>query len=144
MNSTQAVCNYALLRFLPYPETEEFVNVGVLLNCDHPCLLHFLMETKMSERVKTMFPDQNEEAFEAAATAMEQEMKRVTSEARDPKSARNAFNEAVRPRESVLRFGEPRTILTSSPKSLSEELFNRYVRRDVDWQPVDSQAVTSP
>ena len=25
------VCNYSILRFLPYPETGEFVNIGVVL-----------------------------------------------------------------------------------------------------------------
>ena len=27
----QTVCNYALVRFDPYPVSEEFVNVGVVL-----------------------------------------------------------------------------------------------------------------
>jgi hypothetical protein len=26
-------CNYAVLRFLPYPETGEFVNIGVAIGC---------------------------------------------------------------------------------------------------------------
>jgi len=33
MNPAQSACNYAMLRFLPYPETGEFVNVGVVVNC---------------------------------------------------------------------------------------------------------------
>lgn len=40
------------------------------------------------------------------------------------------FNESVRIRESVFRFGEVRTILTSRPKELNEELFRRYVRME--------------
>lgn len=30
MNTAQHVCNYAVLRYLPHPETGEFVNVGVV------------------------------------------------------------------------------------------------------------------
>jgi len=131
MNPAQAACNYALLRYLPHPGSGEFVNVGVLVSCDQPGLFEFLMESKMPKRVKAFFPDQGEAAFQAAAEAMKEEMERVRKGVHDPKRVRIAFNEAVRPRESVLRFGEPRTILTTTPKSLPEELFGRYVRRGV-------------
>ncbi len=33
MKTGKVACNYAIIRFLPYPETEEFVNVGVVLAC---------------------------------------------------------------------------------------------------------------
>lgn len=130
MNTPQAACNYAMLRFLPYPETGEFVNVGVVVNCLQPCLLHFLVEEKMPARVKALFPDQNERAFEAAAEAMRKEMERVKAMIRDPKTCQFAFNEAVRPRESTFRFGESRTILTADAENLAEELFKRYVRME--------------
>jgi len=29
----QLVCNFSVVRFLPYPETDEFVNVGVVMAC---------------------------------------------------------------------------------------------------------------
>jgi hypothetical protein len=41
-----------------------------------------------------------------------------------------AFNETVRIRESVFRFGEVRTILTEKPQQLADELFARYVRME--------------
>ena len=58
-------------------------------------------------------------------------MERVESGAHDPKRVRLAFHESVRIRESVLRFGEVRTILTANPQNLAEELFARYVRMEV-------------
>jgi len=59
MNAPQAACNYAMLRFLPYPETGEFVNVGVLVSCQQPCLLDFRMEQDMPCRVQALFPQQD-------------------------------------------------------------------------------------
>jgi hypothetical protein len=41
-----------------------------------------------------------------------------------------AFHETVRIRESVFRFGEVRTILTTKPQQLADELFARYVRME--------------
>ena len=130
MNPTQHACNYAMLRFLPYPETGEFVNVGVLVTCLQPCLLHFVAERTMPERAKSLFPKQNAQVFEASLEGLRQEMERVKGGACDPKSVQLAFNETVRIRESVFRFGEVRTVLTATPQNLAEELFARYVRME--------------
>ncbi len=130
MNPPQAACNYAVLRFLPYPETGEFVNVGVVVNCLQPCWFDFIMEEKMTARMKALFPDQNEHAFAAAAAAMKLEMQRVKDMIRDPKTCQFAFHEAVRPRESTLRFGEVRTLLSTDTENLTKELFKRYVRME--------------
>lgn len=130
MNTTPYACNYAILRFLPYPETGEFVNVGVLVTCPQPCLLDFVGERKMPDRAKALFPKQNEQVFETALESLRLEMERVKSGAHDPKAVQIAFKESVRIRESVFRFGEVRTILTPNPRNVAEELFARYVRME--------------
>jgi len=127
MKQPQAVCNYAILRFRPYVETEEFVNIGVLVMCQQPCLLNFEAEPTIPDRAKAFFPKQNVHAFAAAVEAITLEMKRVKAVAHDPKSVQMAFHETVRIRESVFRFGEVRTILTEDPLQLAEDLFRRYV-----------------
>ena len=130
MKPAQAVCNYAILRFRPYAETEEFVNVGVLVMCLQPCLLEFWAEKTMPDRAKALFPKQNEQAFAAALDALRLEMERLKAGAYDPKTVQRAFDETVRIRESVFRFGEVRTILTGKPQQIAEELFARYVRME--------------
>lgn len=130
MTPTQHACNYAMLRFLPYPETGEFVNVGVLVTCPQPCVLHFVAERTMPERAKSFFPKQNAQVFEGSLEALRKEMERVKGGACDPKSVQLAFNETVRIRESVFRFGEVRTVLTADPRNLAEALFARYVRME--------------
>jgi Protein of unknown function (DUF3037) len=137
MKPAQAVCNYAILRFRPYAETEEFVNVGVLVMCQQPCLLHFEAEPRMPDRAKALFPKQNEHAFAAALEAMTLEMERLKAGACDQKSVQRAFHETVRIRESVFRFGEVRTILTAKPQQLADDLFARYVRMEAT---VESEA----
>ena len=131
MNPSLAVCNYSILRFRPYVETEEFVNVGVLVVCQQPCLLHFVTEEQMPARAKALFPRQNEETFSTALESLRLEMARAKAGAYDPKSVLMAFNETVRIRESVFRFSEVRTKLTLNPHQLAEELFKLYVRMEV-------------
>lgn len=130
MSPTQAVCNYALLRFLPYPLTGEVVNVGVVVNCLQPPLLELQLEVRMPARVKALFPDYSPIVYEAAAKAMEAEVKRISDRIRDPKGCQIAFSELVRPRENTLRFGEVRTEVTADPQNAAEELFRRYVRME--------------
>ena len=108
MKPAQAVCNYSILRFRPYAETEEFVNVGVLVVCQQPCLLHFEAEQTMPARAKALFPKQNEQAFAAALEALTLEMKRVKAGAHDPKTVQMAFNETVRIRESPVQTPAPK------------------------------------
>lgn len=127
MNRAQSVCNYAILRFRPYAETEEFVNVGVLVACAEPCLLRFAAQTSMPARAKALFPKQDEDAFASALNGLMLEMRRLEAEAHEPKRVQMAFIETVRIRESVFRFGDIRTILTGDPEHLADELFRRYV-----------------
>ena len=130
MNSAQAVCNYSLLHFLPYPETGVVVNVGVLVICPQPCFFHFLAEEKMPDSLKLLFPRQNEKAFETSMAALKDEVLRVKVRIRDPKSCQIEFNELVRPRQNTFRFGEVRKALTENPRNFSEELFRFYVRME--------------
>ncbi len=130
MNPTQAVCNYALLRFMPYPQTGEVVNVGVAVNCLQPCFLHFFAEEQMPDRVKALFTDYDAAAFAAVVEAMKKEVKRISARVRGPKECQFAFNELVRPRENAFRFGEVRTAVMTDPQNAAEELFRRYVRME--------------
>ena len=130
MNPAPAVCNYALLRFIPYPQTGEQVNVGVVVNCLQPCFLHFLAEDKMPDRVKALFPGYDAAAYAAVVEAMGKEVKRISGGIRRPKDCQFAFNELVRPRENAFRFGEIRTALATDPRNFAEEAFRRYVRME--------------
>ncbi len=81
----------------------------------------------MPDRVKALFPQQNERVFEAA---VRQDAERINARIRDPKTCQIAFDALVRPRENTFRFGEVRTALTGDPQSFDEELFCRYVRME--------------
>ncbi len=126
------VCNYAILRFLPYPETGELVNLGVVVHCAAAGLLDFRLETARTKRVTDFFPELSRENFRQARAAIRTELERVrdaAADARSPQLGRDLFRELVRPRETVFRFGEIRTVLTRDPHDLARQLFERYVER---------------
>lgn len=142
MSLAQTVCNYALLRFLRYPETGEFANVGVLVMCESPCLIDFMAEEKMPARVKALFPQQSEVAYQALVQDMGREMRRVKAQIREPHTCALAFREVVRPRESTLRFGEVRTLLTPNAHAAATDLFRRYVRMEAVVSRAEMAATT--
>jgi hypothetical protein len=126
------VCNYAVLRFLPYPETGEFVNLGVAVHCADNGFLGVELERRKLSRVTRFFPELEKDAFKTAQDVIWTELERVRDQMghlgqNDLK--RRVFRELVRPRESIFRFSDTKTVLTDDPKALVETLFGQYVRR---------------
>lgn len=131
--NAQHVCNYAVLRFQPYPETGEFVNLGVAVQCPETGLLDVLVEQRKQGRVTDFFPELDKAQFRETREAVKEELERVkhlAAKERDKELVRRVFKELVRPRESVFRFGEVKTILTSEPDEMAKQLFDRYVLRN--------------
>ncbi|MGB8354458.1 MAG: DUF3037 domain-containing protein [Chthoniobacteraceae bacterium] len=130
---TRYACNYAVLQFLPYPETGEFVNLGVVVHSPEKCFFDFLLERHKTARVTSFFPELNAGNFRSARSIILMEMKRVKSlidSGKDAPLSRQVFRELVRPREAIFRFGETRTILTPDVNAVTEDLFAQYVLRN--------------
>lgn len=136
-NNNKYACNYAVLSFQPYPETGEFVNLGVVAHCPSTADFGVHVETKRMKRVTNFFPELDRKAFKSARTAIVEELERVRKLVEAEKNlelGRLVFKELVRRRESVFRFGEIRTILTDQPKKLAACLFDQYVNRQFTKQ----------
>ncbi len=125
------ICNYAVLRYLPYPETGEFVNVGVVVHdvgtgwCGHAG------DEQDVKRVTQFFPSVTAENYLRQRQAMIAELERVCTLVQatpDQRLAKSIFQELVRPRESVFRFGEMRTAMTDDAPALLERLSEQHVK----------------
>ena len=126
------VCNYAVLRFLPYPETGEFVNLGVAVHCADTGFLGVELERRKLRRVTNFFPELLKDQFKNAQDAIWTELERVRDQMTHLGQAdlkRRVFRELVRPRESIFRFSDIKTVLTNEPQELVQTLFDQYVRR---------------
>ena len=115
MTVKESVWNYAVIRFLPYPEREEFVNLGVVVACPETGEFDFRMETERDSRVLHFFPALSPNLLSTAREMFLRELERVrecVSRKSGPASPSaptrgefdRIFNELVRPRESVLRI----------------------------------------
>jgi len=145
----QLACNYTILRFLPYPETGEFVNLGVILGCPDLHWFDFQMETRRVDRITGFFPElkHNKEAFIEGRKMFRDELERMRvllannkdqTQLRFKENAKmfnQVFLNLVRPREEVFCFSQPRTCLTDDPSNALETLFKRYVERSFAMRP---------
>lgn len=138
MKTGKLACNYAIIRFLPYPETEEFVNVGVVLACPAVQYFDFRME-KQRSRVTGFFPELDKSIFLQGRNHFRLEMTRVRRfmdrSANDSilnfaaQEFNRTFLDVVKPRESIFRFSGVGTRLAEDPQAAIDELFRYYVER---------------
>lgn len=137
-------CHYSVLRFCPYPETDEFVNVGVVLAC--PSLGYFdglRADLRRRGRVNRFFPELNPEVYKTVVHAWEslvEQQRRLPKDGQmladfDQKQLRDVFLTLTRPRESILYYSEPRVILSDNPAAVLKDLFDAYVERRFANQP---------
>lgn len=134
----QLACHYSVVRFCPYPESGEFVNVGVLLACPALGFLDGLRASlRRSSRVNNFFPELNPEVYKTVVRVWDS---LVAQERRLPKDGqlladfdrqqfREHFLTLTRPRESILYYSSPRVILSEDPLVTLNELFAAYVDR---------------
>jgi len=136
-------CNYAILRFMPYFETGEFVNIGVVLACPDLQWADYKIESAQRERVMDFFPEikKNNSVFIEGRKLFKEELARVRSLLgggdgnelfikETAKDSHQIFRDLVRPRQETFCFSPLRTCLTNDPASELEKLFEFYVRRN--------------
>lgn len=135
-------CQYATIRFLPYAETGEFANVGVVLACPATGYLDArLMPTKKTGRIAGFFDQLDTRIYREAMKYLGVELDRVRTLVRERTGHEGAgivqqmFAGLTRPREALLRFGETRAVLAEDPETTLDQLFARFVERDFADKP---------
>ncbi len=127
-------CQYAIVRFMPFVETGEFANVGIVMMCQEAAYFDFVLLNRV-RRITAFFDQLSSKIYRDAKRDLISELRRVkegllaSMQAKD-KAAPFLFQELVRTREVMLRFDEPRVVLTDDPTKKLEELFRFYVERD--------------
>jgi len=134
----QLACHYSVARFRPYPETDEFVNVGVVLACPATGYFDFMRaDLRRHGRVGRFFPELDAGIYSAAMHAWEDSLKDWRNSATDGQTLadfdrqllRDVFKDAVRPRDNILFYSETRAILSDNPAVTLKEVFSAYVER---------------
>ena len=140
MSQSSLAWNYAIVRFLPYPEVEEFVSMGAVVACPETRVFDFRIETEQTERVTRFYPTLDPHLLIAGRDMFVRELARVreclcgTAASASPTALTKeefsrSFCELVKPRESIFRFGGVGTLLAASAEEALDHLFSAYVQR---------------
>jgi hypothetical protein len=127
-------CNYAIIRFIPFVETGEFANIGVVLFCPEAKFFDFKLMSK-GKKLTAFFEPLDDKIYKSAKKDFEKtlvtftEMMRHTFE-QNVEQTQLLFGELVRPREVLIRFDTPRAVLTDNLGKTLEQLFDFYVGKD--------------
>jgi hypothetical protein len=125
-------CRYAVVQFVPYVETEEFANVGVVLICPETGFFDFKLQTRRWGRVTAFFDELPSNVYRRALRVFQDELARikvVTEQMRMPQTQREMFQALIHPREAIVRFGHERVVLTEDPTTELQRQYEHYVER---------------
>lgn len=127
----KVACQYAIVRFLPYMETGEFANIGVLAFAPKTGYLDFKLAPGSFPRVTRFFAELDKKIYTKAVVGFAGELAEVRTIAGGlwGKDLATFAQEVVRPRESLIRFSDARVLMTENPAQALEALYERYVGR---------------
>lgn len=134
-------CHYAIVRFMPFVETGEFANVGVILFAPNARFFGFKMLVNRHARVTNFFEQLDAKVFRASMRTFREEMQRIDGMLKqlgtdrrlknlDRDGALNLWREVIKPRETMLRFSDSRVVLADDARSKLADLFEYYVERN--------------
>jgi len=134
-------CLYSIVRFAPFVETGEFANVGVIMIAPEQRFFDFKLLIQRHSRVTHFFEQLEPKVYRATMRNLREELTRVAGLLRqhgfdrrlkvnDVEFAKGLFAEIIRPRETVIKFGEPRAVLAEDNHATLDELYGFYVERN--------------
>lgn len=123
------IFQYAIVRFMPLIETEEFANIGVVAVCEKTGQIGYKLQAKKYARITHFFEGLGQDLYLSSIRNFGTELTRIKQFA-NKENIKGLFEELVRPRETIMRFGEARVILGADLNTSINELFEYYVGRN--------------
>ena len=128
------VYQYAVVRFMPFIETREFANIGVVMIAPKTGKFLYRLAPSRFGRVTQFFDDLEGKLYKNAVTGFNAELERIQvycerKGLRDKKLV-EYFSEVTRRRESVLHFGKVGTLMGNTEIFELDKLYQRFVGRD--------------
>ncbi|WP_347258202.1 DUF3037 domain-containing protein [Methylocaldum sp.] len=137
----KTACHYAIARFMPFIETGEFANVGVVMFAPNARFFGFKLLVNRHARVTNFFEQMEPKVYKAAIRTLREELERIDGMLKqmgtdrrmknlDRMGALTLWTEIVKPRETMLRFSDSRVVLADDPQAKLKELYAYYVERN--------------
>lgn len=137
----KTACHYAIVRFMPFVETEEFANVGVVLFAPQARYFGFRLLGNRTSRITNFFEQMEVATYRAFMRDLREELERVSVafkalgtdrrlSSMNDNAAWALWTELIKPRASLVRFGDGRLVLAGDPQAKLQDLYGYYVERN--------------
>lgn len=124
--------HYNLIRFQPDVETGEFANIGVVVYAPDKHTLAFrLLDPQQHQRITQFFSPLDTNVFQGALELAKTELLRVQKLLPTVVNPTALHEELIRPREDIIRYALGGLILGEDAGASADELFRRYVQREL-------------
>lgn len=123
---------YAIIRFLPHAQTGEFANVGIVVCAPEQAVFEFRLAPARFARVTDFFDDVEGKLYTTTIATVKNELDRLKEFTTNQfgQDLVTVMNELVRPRETLVRYSELRTMyIDKKPAEVADQLFAQLVHR---------------
>jgi len=138
------VCKYSIIRFQPYTDTGEFVNIGIVLYVpDSGRLVYEILDPRQHERITRFFYQMKKKLFRNTVQIIRAELERIKNllEQGVPTNV-DLYHELIRPREDIIRYSENSVVVSTDTQQTVNELFEHYVHRRFIQHEADEVQMT--
>jgi hypothetical protein len=140
-DTMNTACHYAIVRFMPFVETGEFANVGILMFAPNARYFGFKLLGNRYARVTNFFEQMDAKVFRSSMNTFREELQRIDGMLKrmgtdrrlktlDREGTLRLWGEIIKPRETMLRFSESRVVLATEPRAKLQALYEYYVERN--------------
>lgn len=139
-------CQYNIIRFAPFVETEEFANIGIAIYCPSTGKFEYRLAPTRFGRVTQFFEDLDAELYKSVIQRLKNELnalKDILEENPNSKMGMALFAETMRNKGSVIHFSDVRIVLTENLEEKANTLYGYYVGRSFNTKKYREQVMVS-
>ena len=120
--------NYAIIRFLPYRDRGEFINIGIVLHGNDGSFAARVVDERYP-RVDSVFPTLPKGLFAQNLKPLKSELARIEALASSSNidAQKLLFTNLIKPNEGIFTYSQPGTLTAQSAEFALDELLSCYV-----------------
>ena len=124
---------FSVIRFMPFAETQEFANVGIVLWSSNPNVVLTKLAPAPFNRINNFFDDLDGKLYGNARQIMDLELDRIKRYVTSSsiKDFDSIMSELTRQREGVMTYSEVGGVLADNAEYVLEKLYSAFIGRDL-------------
>lgn len=135
MNAQPHPCLVIPITFRPYAETGEFACFGVLVHCPETGYIGYRIgekDRRVTDRINNFFKEIGRDIFKMTLKSAKRDLEQVVKAPSDlfhHEQAKDLLDNLIRPRENLIRYGEPMAVMADNPAAELDRQYALFVER---------------